>query len=92
MALTGAMSAGISGLKAHMEALNTVGNNIANVNTYGYKPGRVTFRESMYSTQSAGAAGTATVGGTNPRHWSPPARRWIWPSRETASSWWAPRT
>lgn len=67
MALTGAMSAGISGLKAHMEALNTVGNNIANVNTYGYKPGRVTFRESMYSTQSAGAAGTATVGGTNPR-------------------------
>ena len=38
MALTGAMSAGISGLKAHMEALNTVGNNVANVNTYGYKP------------------------------------------------------
>lgn len=67
MALSGAMSAGISGLKAHMEALNTVGNNIANVNTYGYKPGRVTFRESMYSTQSAGSAGTATVGGTNPR-------------------------
>ena len=47
MALTGAMSAGISGLKAHMEALNTVGNNVANVNTYGYKPGRVTFRESI---------------------------------------------
>lgn len=67
MALTGAMSAGISGLKAHMEALNVVGNNVANVNTYGYKAGRVTFRESIYSTQSAGSAGTATVGGTNPR-------------------------
>ena len=64
MALTGAMSAGISGLKAHMEALNTVGNNVANVNTYGYKPGRVTFRESIYSTQAAGSAGTNMVGGT----------------------------
>mgnify|MGYP000590065643 CR=1 FL=1 len=52
MALTGAMSAGISGLKAHMDALNVVGNNVANVNTQGYKPGRVTFMESIYSTQS----------------------------------------
>ena len=67
MALTGAMSAGISGLKAHMDALNVVGNNVANVNTQGYKPGRVTFMESIYSTQSAGSAGTATVGGTNPQ-------------------------
>ncbi|MFQ7450390.1 MAG: flagellar basal body protein [Flavonifractor plautii] len=46
------MSAGISGLKAHMDALNVVGNNVANVNTQGYKPGRVTFMESIYSTQS----------------------------------------
>lgn len=67
MALTGAMSAAITGLKAHMDALNVVGNNVANVNTYGYKAGRVTFRESIYSTQSAGAAGTTTMGGTNPR-------------------------
>ena len=67
MALTGAMSAGIAGLKAHMEALNVVGNNVANVNTYGYKAGRVTFRETIYSTQSVGSAGTDTVGGTNPR-------------------------
>ena len=67
MALTGAMSAGIAGLKAHMDALNVVGNNVANVNTYGYKAGRVTFRESIYSTQSVGSAGTDTVGGTNPR-------------------------
>ena len=67
MALTGAMSAGISGLKAHMDALTVVGNNVANVNTYGYKPGRVTFKESIYSTQAAGSDGTDTVGGTNPR-------------------------
>lgn len=67
MALTGAMSAGISGMKTHMEALNIVGNNVANVNTYGYKAGRVTFKESIYSTQSAGSAGTDVVGSTNPR-------------------------
>ena len=67
MAMTGAMSAAISGLKAHMDALNVVGNNVANVNTYGYKAGRVTFAESIYSTQSAGSGGTATMGGTNPR-------------------------
>ncbi len=67
MALTGAMSAGISGLKTHMQALNVVGNNVANVNTYGYKAGRVTFKESVYSTQAAASDGTALVGGTNPR-------------------------
>ncbi len=65
MALTGAMSAGISGMKSHMEALNTTGNNVANVNTYGYKAGRVTFKESIYSTQSAAADGTELLGGVN---------------------------
>ena len=67
MALTGAMSAAISGLKTHMEALNVVGNNIANVNTYGYKAQRVTFKESIYNTLSAGSGGTTTMGGTNPQ-------------------------
>ena len=31
--MTGAMYAGISGLKSHMNKLNVIGNNIANVNT-----------------------------------------------------------
>lgn len=66
MALTSAMGSGISGLKAFMDALNVVGNNVANVNTYGYKAGRVTFRESIYNTQTAGSGGTELVGGTNP--------------------------
>lgn len=60
------MGSGIAGLKAFMDALNVVGNNVANVNTYGYKAGRVTFKESIYSTQSAGSASTNTTGGTNP--------------------------
>lgn len=67
MALSGAMSTGISGMKAHMNALNVVGNNVANVNTYGYKPGRVTFRESIYSTEAGGSDGNEVSGGTNPR-------------------------
>lgn len=66
MALSGAMGSGIAGLRAFMDALNVVGNNVANVNTYGYKAGRVTFKESIYSTQSAGSASTDTTGGTNP--------------------------
>lgn len=60
------MGSGIAGLRAFMDALNVVGNNVANVNTYGYKAGRVTFKESIYSTQSAGSASTDTTGGTNP--------------------------
>lgn len=67
MSMSGAMSAAISGLKTHMQALNVVGNNIANVNTNGYKAQRVTFMESIYNTLSAGSAGTATVGSTNPQ-------------------------
>lgn len=66
MALSGAMGSGISGLKAFMNALNVVGNNVANVNTYGYKAGRVTFKESIYNTQSVGSEGSDLLGGTNP--------------------------
>lgn len=66
MAMTGAMGAGLAGMKAYMDALNVVGNNVANVNTYGYKAGRVTFKDSIYSTLTAGSGGTDTVGGTNP--------------------------
>ncbi len=67
MSMTGAMSAAISGMKTHMQALNVVGNNIANVNTYGYKAQRVTFKESIYNTLSAGSGATTTTGGTNPQ-------------------------
>ncbi len=64
--MTGAMYAAISGLKAHMQKLNVIGNNIANINTYGYKAARTTFSESLYTTLTAGSNGTSTVGGVNP--------------------------
>lgn len=64
--MTGAMSSAIAGLKAHMDKLNVIGNNIANVNTWGFKPSRVSFQDSLYTTSSTGSNGTTTVGGRNP--------------------------
>ena len=64
--MTGAMYAAISGLKAHMQKLNVIGNNVANVNTYGYKAARTTFKESLYTTVYSGSNGTTSVGGVNP--------------------------
>ena len=64
--MTGAMYAAISGLKAHMNKLNVIGNNIANVNTYGYKTQRAMFSDSIYATLTAGSDGTETAGAINP--------------------------
>lgn len=63
--MVGSMYAAISGLRAHQQKMNVIGNNIANVNTYGYKSQRTTFKESMYSSLRASTGGTATMGGTN---------------------------
>jgi flagellar hook protein FlgE len=60
------MYAGISGMKNFQTKLDVIGNNIANVNTSGFKKGRVTFQD-MMSQMTHGAQGpTATRGGVNP--------------------------
>ncbi|MCI9164902.1 MAG: flagellar hook-basal body complex protein [Oscillospiraceae bacterium] len=64
--MTGAMYAAIGGLKTHMSNLNVIGNNIANVNTAGYKAQRMTFEESLYVTNKAGSNGGLTSGGNAP--------------------------
>ena len=64
--MTGAMYAAIGGLKTHMANLNVIGNNIANVNTAGYKAQRMTFQESIYATSKSGSDGGVTTGGNNP--------------------------
>lgn len=58
---------GVSGLKTHQTKMDVIGNNIANVNTVGYKSQSVTFQDVMYQTTQAasGANGTTGVGGTN---------------------------
>jgi len=65
-AMTGAMYAAIGGLKSHMTKLNVIGNNVANVNTHGYKAQRMTFQESIYTTSKSGSNGGVTLGGNNP--------------------------
>lgn len=64
--MTGAMYAAIGGLKTHMTNLNVIGNNIANVNTPGYKAQRMIFQETIYTTSRAGSNGTEIRGGNTP--------------------------
>lgn len=64
--MTGSMYAAIAGLKTHMAKLNVIGNNIANVNTAGYKSQRVVFKDAMYQTKVGGSDGTTVIGGNNP--------------------------
>jgi flagellar hook protein FlgE len=59
--------AGVQGLRAHQIRMDVIGNNIANVNTTGFKASRVNFSEA-YSQTLAGAAGPGTErGGINPK-------------------------
>ncbi len=44
--------AGLSGLQANANRLNVIGNNLANVNTVGFKSSRVTFQDIFSSTGS----------------------------------------
>ncbi len=57
---------GVSGLSAHQTKMDVIGNNIANVNTYGYKSSRVTFADIYYQNVRNATSGSATIGGNNP--------------------------
>ncbi len=56
---------GVAGLKTHQTKMDVIGNNIANVNTIGFKSSSVLFRDVLYQTTSAATGATATTGGTN---------------------------
>jgi flagellar hook protein FlgE len=57
---------GISGLRAHQTMLDVTGNNIANVNTAGFKASSTQFQDTL-SQMTQGASGPqAETGGTNP--------------------------
>ena len=57
---------GISGLKNHQTRMDVIGNNIANVNTVGYKTSRVVFQDIFSQTIKSGTANLGYIGGTNP--------------------------
>ncbi len=58
---------GVSGLQNHQTRMDVVGNNISNVNTFGYKRGRVTFQDLISQTQRGAAQPTERRGGVNPQ-------------------------
>jgi len=57
---------GISGLRAHQQMMDTTGNNIANVNTTGYKSSQTTFEDTLSQLVRSAGAPQGGVGGTNP--------------------------
>lgn len=61
------MFAAVGALRAHQTRMDVIGNNIANVNTVGFKSSRVTFQDVFYQTLSSGSAASDTRGGTNPK-------------------------
>lgn len=60
------MYAGVSGLRNHQTKMDVIGNNIANVNTAGYKKSRVVFQDTLYQSMRGASRPTDARGGTNP--------------------------
>ena len=61
-----AMLSGVASLKAHQTKMNVIGNNIANINTTGYKGSRVHFQDLMAQTFRAASRPSNVLGGVNP--------------------------
>jgi flagellar hook protein FlgE len=57
---------GITGLRQHQTLMDVVANNIANVNTTGFKSSTVTFEDTLSQLVKSSAAPSATAGGLNP--------------------------
>lgn len=52
-----AMDSAVAGLRAHQNKLDVIGNNIANVNTFGYKSQSFSFQEAMYQSATSSTGG-----------------------------------
>lgn len=57
---------GVSGLRNHQTGMDVIGNNIANVNTPGFKASRVTFEDILSQTMQGASSPQGNRGGTNP--------------------------
>ena len=58
---------GVSGLQNHQIRMDVIGNNISNVNTIGFKKGRVNFQDLISQSMSGAARPSDEVGGVNPK-------------------------
>lgn len=62
------MFAAVSGLRNHQIMMDVIASNISNVNTFGYKSSRATFKDSLYQNLAGAAAPVPpSLGGTNPK-------------------------
>ena len=59
-----ALNTGVTGIRQFQTNLDTIGNNLANVNTIGYKSGRVEFTDTLNQTLRAGTPDSAARSGT----------------------------
>lgn len=57
----------VSGMQVHQIKMDVLSNNIANVNTVGFKKSQVTFQDMLYQTLKGAQEGTADYGGVNPQ-------------------------
>ena len=58
---------GVSGMQNHQTRMDVIGNNISNVNTTGFKRGRVNFHDLLSQQMSGAARPTDEIGGVNPK-------------------------
>ncbi|WP_027338696.1 flagellar hook protein FlgE [Halonatronum saccharophilum] len=61
------MFTGVSGMRSHMDKMDVISNNIANVNTTGFKGSRATFKTTLSQTMQGASAPQDGRGGTNPQ-------------------------
>ncbi|MFP4065955.1 MAG: flagellar hook protein FlgE [Spirochaetaceae bacterium] len=59
--------AGVSGLQNHQTRMDTIGNNVSNVNTTGFKKGRVQFQDMISQTLQGAARPREEIGGIDPK-------------------------
>lgn len=59
--------AGVSGLQNHQVRMDVIGNNISNINTTGFKKGRVNFQDMLSQSMSGASRPTNELGGVNPK-------------------------
>jgi len=60
-----ALYSGVAGLKTHQTKMDVIGNNIANVNTYGFKSSRASFKDVFYQTITGTSEASKNMGGGN---------------------------
>jgi len=65
MALLNSFNSGVAGIQTFSKSLEVIGDNIANVNSTGFKTSRVTNQDSFIETMRAPTAGNGTAGGLN---------------------------